>query len=115
MTEMLAHVAEVSLSEELLAGANLGDGVARKLLGDILLATLVESTGFYATLPEQLRVEVVEEQALEEGAAPSYSYLVEGVRKIFLYSVLGDVESLGDLLGGGTLYDEVHDRPFTFA
>ena len=52
MTEMLAHVAEVSLSEELLAGANLGDGVARKLLGDILLPTLVESTGFYATLPE---------------------------------------------------------------
>lgn len=30
-----ANVAEVSLAEELLAGARLGDGVARRLLGDL--------------------------------------------------------------------------------
>jgi hypothetical protein len=30
-----ANVAETSLSEELLAEADLGDGVARKLLGDL--------------------------------------------------------------------------------
>jgi hypothetical protein len=48
---------------------------------------------FYATLPEQCRVEVVEEQAPYERAAASYSHLVERVREVILDGVLGDVES----------------------
>jgi hypothetical protein len=66
-------------------------------------------------LPEQLGVEIVEEQALYEGAAASYSHLVERVRKMLLDGVLGDVERPGDLPGGGTLHDEVDDCPFAFA
>jgi hypothetical protein len=49
----------------------------------LLLPTPAESRGFYATLPEQCGVEVVEKQALCEGAAASYSYLIEHVRALF--------------------------------
>jgi len=38
-------------------------------------------------LPEQLGVEVVEEQALYEGAAASYTHLGERVRKMILDGV----------------------------
>jgi hypothetical protein len=70
---------------------------------------------FYAMLPEQLGVEVVEEETPYEGTATSYSHLVERVRKMLLDSVLGDVERPGDLPGRSTLHNEVYDRPFAFA
>jgi hypothetical protein len=47
-----------------------------------------EGSGFVAgALCEQLTVEVVEEQALYEGTAASYSNLIEYVRKMFLDGV----------------------------
>src|SRR4028119_621698 len=63
-------------------------------------------------LCEQRGVKVVEEQALYEGAAAPYPYLVERVGKMILDGVLGDVERLGDLLGGGALRDEAPAPPF---
>jgi hypothetical protein len=49
----------------------------------------LEGSGFVAgALCEQLRVEVVEEQALYEGTAASHSNLIEYVRKMFLDGVL---------------------------
>ena len=54
---------------------------------------------FMRILPEQLGVEVVEEEALYESSAAPYSHLVERVREVLLDGVLGDVERPGDLPG----------------
>src|SRR5215212_5515650 len=75
-------------------------------------ATLEASTRI---LPEQLGVEVVEEQTFYQGSAAPYSHLVERVREVLLDGVLGDVERPGDLPCGSTLHDEVHDRPLALA
>src|SRR5215212_8166334 len=63
-------------------------------------------------LPEQPGVESVEVETLNEGTATTYSHLVEGAREMILDGVLGDVERPGDLLGGGSLHDEVDDLSF---
>src|SRR5215212_5401542 len=75
-------------------------------------ATLEGSTWM---LPEQLGVEVVEEEAFYQGSAAPYSHLVERVREVLLDGVLGDVERPGDLPGRSAPHDEVHDSSFAFA
>ena len=58
---------------------------------------------------------MVEEEALDQGAAATHPHFVEGMREMFLDRVLGDVQGLGDLVGGGSLRHALHHRPLAVA
>src|SRR5918997_6224780 len=65
------------------------------------------------TLPEKRRVQVVEEEPLDEFTPTAHSDLLEDAAKMVLDGVLGDKECLGDTRRREATHDELHE--FFFA
>jgi hypothetical protein len=58
-------------------------------------------------LTKRLREDGVEVELLDEGPTAPHPDLPEDVLEVVLHRVLGDVESQGDLLGGGAANDQL--------